>query len=142
MQTVIDKLSDIFSAGFSAAGYDAALGRVVVSARPDLCQFQCNGAMSAAKQYRKAPLAIADDVAAALPANDVVATVSVVAPGFINITVKDEFIACYLEEMSQSENCGLPRLKIPAPSSLTTAGRTLPNRCMSGICARPLSANA
>ena len=60
MQTVIDKLSDIFSAGFSAAGYDAALGRVVVSARPDLCQFQCNGAMSAAKQYRKAPLAIAD----------------------------------------------------------------------------------
>lgn len=113
MQTVIDKLSDIFSAGFSAAGYDAALGRVVVSARPDLCQFQCNGAMSAAKQYRKAPLAIADDVAAALPANDVVATVSVVAPGFINITVKDEFIACYLEEMSQSENCGFAKVENP-----------------------------
>ena len=53
MQTVIDKLSDIFSAGFSAAGYDAALGRVVVSARPDLCQFQCNGAMSAAKHIAK-----------------------------------------------------------------------------------------
>ena len=113
MQTVIDKLSDIFSAGFSAAGYDAALGRVVVSARPDLCQFQCNGAMSAAKQYRKAPLAIADDVAAALPANDVVATVSVVAPGFINITVKDEFIACYLEEMNQSENCGFAKVENP-----------------------------
>ena len=60
MQTVIDKLSDIFSAGFSAAGYDAALGRVVVSARPDLCQFQCNGAMSAAKQYRKALAKISD----------------------------------------------------------------------------------
>lgn len=113
MQTVIDKLSDIFSAGFSAAGYDAALGRVVVSARPDLCQFQCNGAMSAARQYRKAPLAIANDVAAALPANDVVATVSVVAPGFINITVKDEFIACYLEEMSQSENCGFAKVENP-----------------------------
>jgi len=113
VQTVIDKLSDIFSAGFSAAGYDAALGRVVVSARPDLCQFQCNGAMSAAKQYRKAPLAIADDVAAALPANDVVATVSVVAPGFINITVKDEFIACYLEEMNQSENCGFAKVENP-----------------------------
>lgn len=113
MQTVIDKLSDIFSAGFSAAGYDAALGRVVVSARPDLCQFQCNGAMSAARQYRKAPLAIANDVAAALPANDVVATVSVVAPGFINITVKDKFIACYLEEMSQSENCGFAKVENP-----------------------------
>lgn len=113
MQTVIDKLSDIFSAGFSAAGYDAALGRVVVSARPDLCQFQCNGAMSAARQYRKAPLAIANDVAAALPANDVVATVSVVAPGFINIIVKDEFIACYLEEMSQSENCGFAKVENP-----------------------------
>ena len=113
MQTVIDILSDIFSKGFAAAGYDASLGRVVVSARPDLCQFQCNGAMSAARQYRKAPLAIANDVAAALPANDVVENVSVVAPGFINITVTDAFIARYLEEMGTAADCGFEKTKSP-----------------------------
>ena len=113
MQTVIDVLSEIFSKAFANAGYDAGLGRVVVSARPDLCQFQCNGAMSAAKQYHKAPLMIANDVIAALPENDVVETVSVVAPGFVNITVKDEFICRYLEEMRAAPNCGFTKTENP-----------------------------
>ena len=113
MQTVIDVLSEIFSQAFANAGYDAGLGRVVVSARPDLCQFQCNGAMSAAKQYRKAPLMIANDVIAALPENDVVETVSVVAPGFVNITVKDEFICRYLEEMRAAPDCGFAKTDNP-----------------------------
>lgn len=113
MQTVIDVLSEIFSQAFANAGYDAGLGRVVVSARPDLCQFQCNGAMSAAKQYRKAPLMIANDVIAALPENDVVETVSVVAPGFVNITVKNEFICRYLEEMRAAPDCGFAKAENP-----------------------------
>ena len=113
MQTVIDVLSEIFSKAFANAGYDAGLGRVVVSARPDLCQFQCNGAMSAAKQYRKAPLMIANDVIAALPENDVVETVSIVAPGFVNITVKDEFICRYLEEMRAAPDCGFAKAENP-----------------------------
>lgn len=113
MQTVIDVLSEIFSKAFANAGYDAGLGRVVVSARPDLCQFQCNGAMSAAKQYHKAPLMIANDVIAALPENDVVETVSVVAPGFVNITVKDEFICRYLEEMRAAPDCGFAKAENP-----------------------------
>lgn len=113
MQTVIDVLSEIFSQAFANAGYDAGLGRVVVSARPDLCQFQCNGAMSAAKQYHKAPLMIANDVIAALPENDVVETVSVVAPGFVNITVKDEFICRYLEEMRAAPDCGFAKTDNP-----------------------------
>lgn len=113
MQTVIDVLSEIFSKAFANAGYDAGLGRVVVSARPDLCQFQCNGAMSAAKQYRKAPLMIANDVIAALPENDVAETVSVVAPGFVNITVKDEFICRYLEEMRAAPDCGFAKTDNP-----------------------------
>ena len=113
MQTVIDVLSEIFSKAFANAGYDTGLGRVVVSARPDLCQFQCNGAMSAAKQYRKAPLMIANDVIAALPENDVVETVSVVAPGFVNITVKDKFICRYLEEMRAAPDCGFAKAENP-----------------------------
>ncbi len=99
--------------GFKNAGYDAELGRVVVSARPDLCQFQVNGAMSGAKLYRKAPLMIANDVASHLPENDIVDTVSVVAPGFINITVKDAFISQYLSDMSAAENCGFAQTENP-----------------------------
>ena len=64
MEKLIDLISGQVSAAFEAAGYDPALGRVTVSARPDLCEYQCNGAMPAAKQYHKAPIAIAEDVAA------------------------------------------------------------------------------
>lgn len=106
-------LNKIFTESFKNAGYEADLGRVVVSARPDLCQFQCNGAMGAAKQYRKAPLMIANDVVANLPQNDIVENVTVVAPGFINIKVKDTFISQYLSEMSTAENCGFAKTENP-----------------------------
>lgn len=113
MQTIIEMLNKIFTESFKNAGYEADLGRVVVSARPDLCQFQCNGAMGAAKQYRKAPLMIANDVVANLPQNDIVENVTVVAPGFINIKVKDTFISQYLSEMSTAENCGFAKTENP-----------------------------
>ncbi len=106
MQTIIETLNKIFTESFKNAGYDADLGRVVVSARPDLCQFQVNGAMSAAKLYRKAPLMIANDVLADIPANDILEEVAVVAPGFINIKIKDAFISQYLSEMAAAANCG------------------------------------
>ncbi len=113
MQTIIETLNKIFTESFKNAGYDADLGRVVVSARPDLCQFQVNGAMSAAKQYRKAPLMIANDVLQNIPANDILDEVNVVVPGFINIKVKDAFISRYMSEMAAAENCGFAKLENP-----------------------------
>ncbi len=113
MQTIIETLNKIFTESFKNAGYDADLGRVVVSARPDLCQFQVNGAMSAAKQYRKAPLMIANDVLGNIPENNILDEVNVVAPGFINIKVKDAFISQYLSEMAAAENCGFAKLENP-----------------------------
>lgn len=113
MQTIIEKLNEIFTQSFSNAGYDADLGRVVVSARPDLCQFQVNGAMSAAKKYRKAPLMIANDVLANIPANNILEEVNVVAPGFINIKVKDNFIYNFLDEMANTTNCGFTPIENP-----------------------------
>lgn len=113
MKTIIEKLNEIFTQSFKAAGYDADLGRAVVSARPDLCQFQVNGAMSAAKLYHKAPLMIANDVIAHLPENDILAEVNVVAPGFINIKVKDTFLSQYLAEMATAENCGFAKVENP-----------------------------
>lgn len=113
MQTVIEQLSDIFAESFAKAGYDRELGRVVVSARPDLCQFQCNGAMSGAKQYRKAPIMIANDVINNIGDNDVIESVNVVAPGFINIMVKDAYIGQYLSEMNKEANCGFAKVENP-----------------------------
>ena len=113
MKTVIENLNEIFMSAFEKSGFDKELGRVVVSNRPDLCQFQCNGSMSGAKLYHKAPFMIANDVVANIAENDIIADVSVVNPGFINIKVKDEFLSAYLYEMSKSENCGFSKVENP-----------------------------
>ena len=98
---------------FDKAGYAKDLGRVVVSARPDLCQFQVNGAMSAAKQYHKSPLMIAHDVLANIPENDIIENVSLVAPGFINVIVKDRFLINYMGEMLHASDCGFEKTTTP-----------------------------
>ncbi len=106
MLSVIETLNEIFMNSFEQAGFDRELGRVTVSNRPDLCQFQVNGAMGGAKLYRKAPLMIAQEVLANIKENDIIKDVNVVAPGFININVKDEFLQNYLNGMLTSPKCG------------------------------------
>lgn len=113
MLSVIETLNEIFMQSFENAGYDRELGRVVVSNRPDLCQFQVNGAMGGAKLYHKAPLMIANDVISNLVSNEVIEKVSVVAPGFININVKDSFLNDYLNEMLKSSDVGFEKTKNP-----------------------------
>ena len=106
MLSVIETLNEIFMNSFEQAGFDRELGRVTVSNRPDLCQFQVNGAMGGAKLYRKAPLMIANEVLANIKENNIIKDVNVVAPGFININVKDEFLQNYLNGMLTSPKCG------------------------------------
>lgn len=113
MKTVIENLSEIFMEAFEKAGYDKDLGRVVVSARPDLCQYQVNGAMSGAKQYHKSPMMIANDVMANISENEMIENVSLVAPGFINITVKDRFLTDYMQAMLTAPECGFEKTKAP-----------------------------
>lgn len=113
LKTVIEVLSDIFMKAFADAGYDKDLGRVVVSARPDLCQYQVNGAMGAAKLYHKAPFMVANDVVAHVKENDIIEKVEVVNPGFINITVKDKFISSYMQDMLNADDCGFEKTKEP-----------------------------
>ena len=93
--------------GFEKAGYAPELGRVTLSNRPDLCEYQCNGAMAGAKQYKKAPIMIANDVAAVLQDSPVFSEVSAVAPGFLNLKVKESFLADYIKQMAADEKFGL-----------------------------------
>lgn len=107
MKKMIDLLTQEMQAAFEAAGYDPALGRVTLSNRPDLCEYQCNGAMAGAKQYRKAPIMIANDVAARLQDSKVFSEANAVAPGFLNLKVTESFLAEYLKEMAADAKYGL-----------------------------------
>ena len=107
MKKILDLLSEEMEKAFEAAGYDGALGRVTVSNRPDLCEYQCNGAMAGAKQYKKAPIAIAGDVAEQLKDSKVFAEVSAVAPGFLNLKLSEEYLLEVVKSMTVEPKFGL-----------------------------------
>lgn len=106
MKTLIELIQDELAPGFTACGYDASLARVVLSNRPDLCEYQCNGAMAGAKKYHKAPLQIAQEVLAQIPNSPLFEKLEAVRPGFLNITLKPSFVAWYLAKMAGDEHLG------------------------------------
>ena len=107
MKKFLEMLTEEMQQAFTAAGYDGNLGKVMLSNRPDLCEYQCNGAMAGAKKYHKAPIMIANDVAEKLADSAVFSEVSAVAPGFLNLKVKDSFVCEYLKEMAAAEKFGV-----------------------------------
>ena len=107
MEKLMEKLSRAVAAAFEAAGYDPACGKVTVSNRPDLCEFQCNGAMPAAKTEHKAPLLIAQDVAEKLQDSPVFSVAEAVKPGFLNLRVRPEYLAAHIEEMRAQQHLGV-----------------------------------
>lgn len=113
MKKILDLISEEMQQAFVAAGYDAELGRVTVSNRPDLCEYQCNGAMAGAKKYHKAPIMIANDVAEKLSDSKVFAEVQAVAPGFLNLKIKNSFFTDYLKEMEKADKFGLDKPEKP-----------------------------
>ena len=108
MKKLIDQITEIAEQAFEACGYEKKLGRVTLSNRPDLCEYQCNGAMAGAKLYHKAPITIAKDVAEALSGNSAFAEVTAAAPGFINLSLSGAYLAAYLEEMEKDSRLGVP----------------------------------
>jgi len=113
MKKLNDYMGEELAKAFEAAGYDPALGKVVVSNRPDLCEYQCNGAMAGAKKYKKAPFLIADDVAANLTGSRVFDKIEVVKPGFINLDTNKDFVAEYLREMESDPILSVTRAEKP-----------------------------
>ena len=113
MKKLIERITEEVAKAFEEAGYDPALGQVNVSNRPDLCEYQCNGAMAGAKRYGKAPIAIAGDVAAKLEGNAAFESVEAVPPGFLNITLTPEFIRGFIVEADRTKRFGVD---LPKPS--------------------------
>ena len=107
MRKLIDLITDKVSEAFEKAGYDASYGKVSDSNRPDLCEYQCNGAMAGAKRYHKAPIMIANDVVTYLQEDDMFEEVNAVKPGFINIKLSGDFVTDYLKQMREADKFGL-----------------------------------
>lgn len=113
MDKIINLVEQEIAAAFDKAGYDRALAKVTLSNRPDLCEYQCNGAMAGAKKYKKAPFMIAEDVLANLTDKTYIGEIEVVKPGFINIKLNEDAVAAYLNDMKKDENLGLEQAKEP-----------------------------
>lgn len=113
MKKIMEQMAEELSAAFEKAGYDPSYGKVTVSNRPDLCEYQCNGAMAGAKAYHKAPFMIADDVVAQLSESRIFSRAEVVKPGFINLDVKPEFVAEYMNKMAEDEKLSVEIAKNP-----------------------------
>lgn len=113
MKQILELLGAETAKAFEKAGYDAELGKVTVSNRPDLCEYQCNGAMAGAKKYKKAPLVIAEEVCSVLAENEIFSQAEAVRPGFINLKVSSEFLAEYLRCMAEDENLSVNKTDSP-----------------------------
>ena len=108
MEQILDLLGNYVAEAFDLAGYDKDLGKVTISNRPDLCEYQCNGAMAGAKRYHKAPLAIAQDVAGILEGCDAFERAEAVAPGFLNLKLSPQLLSIFLNEMKGEKRLGVP----------------------------------
>lgn len=103
MKKILDLITAEITQAFVDCGYDAKYGKVTLSNRPDLCEYQCNGAMAAAKEYKKAPFMIADEVAAKLAEASMFSMTESVKPGFLNLKLDEAFLASYVADMQKDE---------------------------------------
>ena len=114
MKKFLDLITEEVTKAFTECGYDAKYAKVTVSNRPDLCEYQCNGAMAASKEYKKAPFMIADEVAAKLVTNPMFSMAESVKPGFLNLKIDEAYLASYIEKMSADEGrFGCEKSKCP-----------------------------
>jgi arginyl-tRNA synthetase len=120
MTSIADKLSVIVGEAFAAHGLARELGVVRVSDRPDLAQFQCNGAMAAAKAAGKPPREVAQAVLDTLQSQDIFSKLEIAGPGFINLNVTDEFLAAHLAEVARDEALGVERAGVDAAGAVQT----------------------
>lgn len=107
MKKILDCIVAEMAPAFESCGYDRSYARVTLSNRPDLCEYQCNGAMAAAKAYKKKPIDIANEVVAKLAENSMFSEINAVMPGFINIRLDEAYLAEYMNGMQAEEKLGV-----------------------------------
>lgn len=122
MEKIINIISKELMNAFVSKGYEEKFGNVTISNRPDLCQYQCNGALAAAKVYKKSPISIANEVVEFISDNKMFHKVEAIMPGFINITISSEFLSSYLNDMNTSGQYGINKVETPKTIVLDFGG--------------------
>lgn len=113
MKKILDLITEELEQAFELAGYDKEMAKVTISNRPDLCEYQCNGAMAGAKKYHKAPLMIAEEVITHVSGNGCISHIEAVKPGFINMKANPVFVIQYLNEMASDAKLGVEEVSEP-----------------------------
>ena len=113
MNSLLETLSELFGVAFMVQDLPAELGKVAISGRPDLADFQCNGALQAARQKKMNPRALAEAIVASLPENDWFSEVSIAGPGFINVRLKQSFLTDYVRQMMADDKLGVRQVDEP-----------------------------
>ena len=113
MEKLLDRITAAVSEAFVNCGYEAEYGKVTISNRPDLCEYQCNGAMAGAKKYHCAPIQIANKVAESLKEQELFSEVNAVNPGFLNLKLAPAYVQEYLQAMADDERLGCDRTENP-----------------------------
>ena len=111
MKKILECIVAELAPAFENCGYDRSYARVTLSNRPDLCEYQCNGAMAAAKAYKKKPIDIANEVVEKLQGNEMFSEITAVMPGFINIRLNGEYLASYMNDMQAEDKLGVEEVK-------------------------------
>ncbi|MBQ4424910.1 MAG: arginine--tRNA ligase [Lachnospiraceae bacterium] len=110
MKNLADQMTAAAAQAFAACGYDASYAKISLSNRPDLCEYQCNGALAAAKAYRENPMNIAEKVAEKLKESPIFGKAEAVRPGFLNLDLSAGALAEALTAISESETLGSERI--------------------------------
>lgn len=113
MNSLTEELTNIFASAFTTCDMAETYATVTVSNRPDLAQFQCNGALKAAKEYKQNPRQLAQKVVDALDNRTIFTDISLAGPGFINITLTDEFLATHVQKMTKDDLLGCTSAETP-----------------------------
>ncbi len=113
VKNIIGLIQEELSEAFKKAGYNEKYAKATLSNRPDLCQYQCNGALAAAKEYHKAPMQIAEDIVKILKDSSSFKEITAIKPGFINIILDDAFLADFINKMTTSETFGCDKTDSP-----------------------------
>ena len=111
MKKIIDIIADELVNAFIEKGYDGKYGMVTLSNRPDLCEYQCNGALAAAKVYKKSPISIANEIVEIINEKPLFDKVEAIMPGFINININNELLSNYLNDMITAEQFGVNKVE-------------------------------
>ena len=122
MKKLLELITEKMEEAFENQGFDKSYARVTVSNRPDLCEFQCNGAMALAKAAGRAPIEIAEQIAGELEGLDLFSEVSAVKPGFLNLKLSENYLSAYLKGMQQDERLGCEKTDKPETIMIDNGG--------------------